>query len=152
MTDDEATLAALHLAAARDPVPGHVSRSAREVYRLRVAGAVTARRVPVPPGSGARSAPPADGQALRYRFAADGLVVDLEVAACGGLIELAGRVTPHPGPGGRVEIRTFHDTHPRPLPATGQFAASGLPPGWYSVVCHRPDGPPVATRWTRLRP
>ncbi|RBQ19753.1 hypothetical protein DP939_13620 [Spongiactinospora rosea] len=147
MTGDDLLIAALHLAASRDPVPGHVTGSARDAYRLRVPGAVTARPIPAPPPIGTRAG---TGDCRRLRYAADGLIVDMEVVVGAGAIDMAGRVSPHPGPGGHLEIRTLHDTHPRPLPDTGQFAACGLPPGWYSIVCHRDTRPPVATTWTRL--
>ncbi|MEU4327571.1 hypothetical protein [Nonomuraea dietziae] len=148
MIDDEYLLAALRIAAGHDPVPAHVSAAARDTFALRLAQADTA----APAESVAtRDTRDADGPRL-VRFATQDFSFDLEVTIGDGLIDLAGRVTPHPGDGATIDIRTPHLTVSRELPSTGQFAATGLPPGWFSVVCHRPGFTPVATRWVRIRP
>ncbi|WP_327046946.1 hypothetical protein OG320_03335 [Microbispora sp. NBC_01189] len=86
------------------------------------------------------------------RFSAAGLVIDLETTIAGGRMEVAGQVSPAPGPDARIEVRTPHVGKVRVLSETGHFAVTGLPPGWVSVVCHRPGRPPVFTRWLRVRP
>ncbi|GII00520.1 hypothetical protein [Planobispora takensis] len=146
--DDECLIAALHLAAGRDPAPDHVAAAARAAFSLRLPGAVTARRAAVPAPSGVR----ADDRARLLRFGTGDLTVDLEVDAADGLIDLAGQVSPCQEAGTWVEVRTPCLTESRVLSAAGRFAVTGLPPGWFSVVCHREDRPPVATSWTRIRP
>ncbi|MBG0812691.1 hypothetical protein [Planomonospora sp. ID82291] len=146
--DDAALIAALRLAAGHDPVPDEVAATARAAFRLRLPGAATALPLPVPAASGIRST----GRAHLLRFGADGLTVDLDVDSSGGLIDLAGRICPPPGADARVEVRTPCRAESRTPSPTGQFAVVGLPPGWFSVVCHRPERPPVATSWTRIRP
>lgn len=146
--NDEYLLAALRLAAGQDPIPSHVSAAARDVFTLRLPHAVTATPVECAATRGVR-----DGEDPRLvRFEADGLSFDLEVTVGDGLIDIAGQVFPHPGEGSHVMIRTPHVTMTRELGIGGQFAATGLPPGWFSVVCHRPGRDPVATRWVRIRP
>ncbi|MDP9840930.1 hypothetical protein [Streptosporangium lutulentum] len=146
--DDESLIAALRLAAGHDPVPAHVSDAARAVFGLRLPGAATARPVATPAPSGVRSSE----ETRLLRFAAAELTVELEVTSLDGLVDLAGQVSPCPEAGTLVEIRTLHLTQSRELSPTGQFAVTGLPPGWFSVVCHRPEHAPVATSWTRIRP
>ncbi|MET9336550.1 MULTISPECIES: hypothetical protein [unclassified Nonomuraea] len=148
MINDEYLLAALRIAAGHDPIPAHVSAAARDAYSLRLAEVVTAGPVECAPTRGTRDA---DG-ARMVRFATADLSFDLEVTIGDGLIDVAGRVSPHPGDGATVDIRTPHLTVSRDLRETGQFAATGLPPGWFSVVCHRPGHHPVATGWVRIRP
>ncbi|MEV0632404.1 hypothetical protein ACI2LC_00910 [Nonomuraea wenchangensis] len=150
MIDDEYFLAALRLAAGADPPPAHVAAAAREVYGLRVAGSLTAAPVAEAAltGAGARGD---DGSHL-VRFVADGLTFDLEVTVGDGLIDVAGQVLPHPGEDTLVDVRTPHLTLSRRISRNGCFAATGLPPGWLSVVCHRPGHAPVQTRWVRIRP
>ncbi|WP_214320426.1 hypothetical protein [Nonomuraea sediminis] len=148
MSNDEYLLAALRLAAGNDPIPAHVSATARNTFALRVPHAVTATPVESPSGGGVRGG---SGPRL-IRFSAADLVFDLEVSVGDGLIDIAGQVSPPPGEGAHVDVRTPHLTLSRPLGLTGQFAATGLPPGWLSVVCHRRDHAPVQTRWVRIRP
>ncbi|MBF8187891.1 hypothetical protein ITP53_19550 [Nonomuraea sp. K274] len=151
MINDEYFLAALRLAAGTDPIPGHVSAAARDVYGLRVPGAVTAAPAECPAiraGSGSRGD---DGSHL-VRFVAAGLTFDLEVTVGDGLIDVAGHVFPYPGEGALVDVRTPHLTLTRRIAHNGHFIATGLPPGWLSVVCHRPGYAPVQTRWVRIRP
>lgn len=175
---EEYLLAALRMGAGADPVPEGVSAAARAVFGLRVAGGVPAGPVdlPVPPGT--RSSPEAGttqteaaraeavgagtahtgaaqagaAQAGVRRFAADGLVIDVETAVTGGRMEVAGQVSPAPGPDARIEVRTPHIAKVRIPSGSGHFAVAGLPPGWLSVVCHRPGHPPVFTRWIHVRP
>ncbi|WP_182876509.1 hypothetical protein [Microbispora sp. H10670] len=92
-----------------------------------------------------------DGTHVR-RFSAAGLVIDLETTISGGRMEVAGQVSPAPGPDARIEVRTPQVGKVRILSETGHFAVTGLPPGWVSVVCHRPGQAPVFTRWLRVRP
>ncbi|GAA3430033.1 hypothetical protein ACWDTT_24370 [Streptosporangium sandarakinum] len=146
--DDESLIAALRLAAGRDPVPGHVPATARAAFGLRLPGAATALPVAAPAPRGVRDG----GEERLLRFTTAGLTVDLEVTSMDGLVDLAGQVSPCPEEGTRVEVRTPHLTEARELSATGQFAVTGLPPGWFSVVCHRPGQVPVVTSWTRIRP
>ncbi|GAA4504928.1 MULTISPECIES: hypothetical protein [Nonomuraea] len=148
MIDDEYFLAALRLASGHDPVPAYVSTAARQAFALRVPHAVTA----LPTGyTAARGVRGAEGPQL-VRFVTEGLTFDLEVTIGDGLIDVAGQVSPPPGEGCHVDVRTPHLTLTRPVATTGQFAATGLPPGWLSVVCHRPGHAPVQTRWVRVRP
>ncbi|MGV9539683.1 hypothetical protein ACWDR9_39320, partial [Streptosporangium sandarakinum] len=110
---------------------------------------------PVPSSAVAGPAPRGvrdGGEERLLRFTTAGLTVDLEVTSMDGLVDLAGQVSPCPEEGTRVEVRTPHLTEARELSATGQFAVTGLPPGWFSVVCHRPGQVPVVTSWTRIRP
>ncbi|WP_230879647.1 hypothetical protein [Planomonospora sp. ID67723] len=146
--DDESLIAVLRLASGQDPVPGHVSAAARAAFALRLPGAVAARPVVVPAPAGVRSAE----QSCLLRFDAGALTVDLEVGSSDGLVDLAGQISPWPGAGSWVEVRTPCLTESRELSQAGQFAVTGLPPGWFSVVCHHRDHPPVATSWTRIRP
>ncbi|MEU1735829.1 hypothetical protein [Streptosporangium sp. NPDC020145] len=146
--DDESLVAALRLAAGKDPVPAHVLSASRAAFGLRVPGASTAIPVSTPAPAGVRSA---EGARL-LRFSAAGLVVELEIVPVDGLVDLAGQVSPLPEAGTTVEVRTPHLTASRELSATGQFAVTGLPPGWFSVVCRRPGHGPVVTSWTRIRP
>ncbi|GAA3440938.1 hypothetical protein [Planomonospora venezuelensis] len=146
--DDESLIAALRLASGRDPVPGHVSAAARAAFALRLPGAVTARPVPAAAPAGVRAAEPD----RLLRFGAGTLTVDLEVGSSDGLVDLAGQVSPWPGAGSWIEVRTPCLTESRELSPAGQFAVTGLPPGWFSVVCHHRGHPPVATSWTRIRP
>ena len=48
--------------------------------------------------------------------------------------------------------RIKHLTLTRRIAHTGHFVATGLPPGWLSVVCHRPGHAPIQTTWVRIRP
>ncbi|TDC88162.1 hypothetical protein E1292_45995 [Nonomuraea deserti] len=149
MINDEYFLAALRLAAGNDPIPSHVSAAARDVYGLRVPRAVTAT-----PAARAAAGPDVrdpDGCHL-VRFVADGLTFDLEVTVGDGLIDVAGQVCPHPGEDAVIDVKTPHLTLTRHIARNGDFAATGLPPGWLSVVCHRPGRAPVQTRWVRIRP
>ncbi|MEV0583715.1 hypothetical protein [Nonomuraea sp. NPDC050310] len=147
MTDDEYLLAALRLGSGHDPIPAHVSAAAREAYNLRVPDAVTATPVESAAARGVRGE---DGPRL-VRFATPELAFDVEVTIGDGLINLAGRVFPCPPDGCRIEIRTLQLTVRREVAASGQFAATGLPPGWFSLVCHRTGHAPIVTRWLRIR-
>ncbi|SEG41403.1 hypothetical protein SAMN05444920_102933 [Nonomuraea solani] len=148
MINDDYFLAALRLATGNDPIPSQVSAAARDVYGLRVPSAVTA----VPAECAAiRGVRDDDGSHL-VRFVAAGLTFELEVTEGDGLIDVAGQVFPYPGEGALVDVRTPHLTLTRRVTGTGHFAATGLPPGWLSVVCHRPGHAPVQTAWVRIRP
>lgn len=148
MINDEYFLAALRLASGNDPVPGHVSAAARDAFGLRVPGAVTAAPAECAAPGGVR-----DGLGSHLvRFVTAGLTFDLEVTIGDGLIDVAGHVFPYPGEGAVIDVRTPHLTLSRRIANTGDFAATGLPPGWLSVVCHRPGHQPVQTRWVRIRP
>ncbi|MFC7388028.1 hypothetical protein [Sphaerisporangium rhizosphaerae] len=119
-----------------------------------------------PPVSGvrppfARAKPPAgvrsdghasEGEPRLLRFAAEELTIDVEITVCDSHLDLAGQVLPAPGEGARVEIRTPHVSKMRLPTETGEFATTGLPHGWVSVVYHRTGAPPVATRWQCVRP
>lgn len=146
--DDESLIAALRLASGSDPVPARVTAAARAAFGLRLPDATTAHPVSTPVPRGVRSAE----EPRLLRFTAGGLTVELEVTSLDGLVDLAGQISPCPEAGTLVEIRTLHLTESRTLSPTGQFAVTGLPPGWFSVVCHRPEGAPVVTSWTRIRP
>ncbi|MEV4394314.1 hypothetical protein [Nonomuraea sp. NPDC049607] len=153
MINDEYFLAALRLAAGMDPMPGHVSASAREIYGLRVPHAVTADPADPAEGRASRSvAADLDDGAQLVRFVTDGLTFDLEVTVGDGLIDVAGQIFPDPGEDSVVDVRTPHLTLTRQVAHNGRFAVTGLPPGWLSVVCHRPGHAPVQTRWVRIRP
>lgn len=148
MIDDETLIAALRLAAGGDPIPAHVAETARRAHALRVPGAVLARPTSVPRPGGVRTA-----TAPRLlRFVTPGLTVDVEFSLSGGLVDLAGRITPNPGEGGEVLIRTPYLSEPRHLSVSGQFAATALPPGWFSLVIDRSPAPRVVTSWTRVKP
>ncbi|WP_308250037.1 hypothetical protein [Sphaerisporangium fuscum] len=158
--EDEYLLAALRMASGADPPPARVCADARAVYGLRLPGAVTAGPVALPAGPGAglgaRSRVLPDGcsageEPRLLRFAADGLTIDVEITVCDSHIDLAGQVHPAPERGSRVEIRTPHVSKIRFPSETGEFATTGLPHGWLSVVCHRPGSAPVATRWHCVR-
>ncbi|MEV4101905.1 hypothetical protein AB0J42_16780 [Nonomuraea sp. NPDC049649] len=148
MMDDEYFLAAIRLATGQDPIPGHVSAAAREAFALRVPHAVTALPTGYTPARGVRGS---EWPQL-VRFVTDGLTFDLEVTIGDGLLDVAGQICPPPGEGCHVDVRTPHLTLTRHLAPTGHFAATGLPPGWLSVVCHRPGRAPIQTRWVRVRP
>ncbi|MCK2217710.1 hypothetical protein MF672_028530 [Actinomadura sp. ATCC 31491] len=152
MINDEYFLAALRLTAGTDPIPAHVSAAAREVYGLRIAGSVTAAPVAESAAIRTSSGTRGDDGSHLVRFVAAGLTFDLEVTVGDGLIDVAGQVLPHPGEGALVDVRTPHLTLTRRVGQHGHFAATGLPPGWLSVVCHRPGHAPVQTRWVRIRP
>ncbi|SDK71347.1 hypothetical protein [Nonomuraea jiangxiensis] len=148
MINDEYFLAALRLAAGNDPIPSRVSAAARDLFRFRVPRAVTAAFSECAAIRGTRDD---DGSHL-VRFVAAGLTFDLEVTVGDGLIDVAGQVSPYPGEGALVDVRTPHLTLTARIAHTGHFIATGLPPGWLSVVCHRPGHAPVQTRWVRIRP
>ncbi|MEU6709864.1 hypothetical protein ACFOY2_04650 [Nonomuraea purpurea] len=148
MINDDYLLAALRLAAGNDPIPGHVSAAARNAFKLRVPKAATASPAPCRAMRSAR----ADDDSHLVRFTAAGLTFELEVTMGDGLIDVAGHISPHPGEGALVDVKTPHLTLTRRIARTGYFAASGLAPGWLSVVCHRPGHAPVQTRWVRIRP
>ncbi|GAA4583393.1 hypothetical protein GCM10023194_20580 [Planotetraspora phitsanulokensis] len=155
---DEYLLAALRLAAGADPVPGRVGADARAAFHLRLPGGVVAAPVEVRGPAGARSgdgtrgAPEDDGPGM-HRFSVAGLTIDVEAVIADGILEVAGQVSPAPGPGAawQAEIRTSHVSKTRDLSENGRFAVGGLPTGWVSVVCHRPGEPPVSTRWLHVR-
>ncbi|MEU8178448.1 hypothetical protein AB0C14_36750 [Microbispora hainanensis] len=153
---EEYLLAALRMGAGADPVPEGVSAAARAVFGLRVPGGVPAGPVDLPVPPGARSAADAGtaqdemAQAGVRRFSADGLVIDVETTVTGGRMEVAGQVSPVPGPDATIEVRTPHIAKVRTASGSGHFAVAGLPPGWVSVVCHRPGHPPVFTRWIHV--
>ncbi|WP_169950689.1 hypothetical protein [Microbispora sp. H11081] len=156
---EEYLLAALRMGAGTDPVPAGVSADARSAFGLLLPGGVPAGPVDVAVPPGARSADgtahgTADGTADAgvRRFSAGGLVIDVETSVSGGRMEVAGQVSPAPGPDARVEVRTPHVGKVRVPSGDGHFAVAGLPPGWVSVVCHRPGHPPVFTRWFHVRP
>ncbi|MFI6507904.1 hypothetical protein ACIBCT_09890 [Streptosporangium sp. NPDC050855] len=146
--DDESLIAALRLASGSDPVPERVTAAARAAFGLRLPGAATARPAATPAPRGVRSAE----RPRLLRFTAAGLTVELEVGSLDGLVDLAGQISPCPEQGALVEIRTLHLTESRTPSPTGRFAVTGLPPGWFSVVCHLPGRAPVVTSWTRIRP
>lgn len=146
--DDESLIAALRLTSGSDPVPAQVTTAASAAFDLRLPGAATAHPVATPAPRGVRSAE----EPRLLRFAAADLTVELEVTSMDGLVDLAGQVSPCPETGALIEIRTPHLTESRALSPTGQFAVTGLPPGWFSVACHRPESLPVVTSWTRIRP
>ncbi|MBX6385782.1 MAG: hypothetical protein IRZ07_22890 [Microbispora sp.] len=148
---EEYLLAALRMAAGADPVPERVSAAARAVFGLRVPGGVPAEPVGLPVPPGARSGDGTRPPGVR-RFSADGLVIDIETDVAGGRMEVAGQVSPAPGPEARIEVRTPYVGKVRVPSPGGRFAVAGLPPGWVSVVCHRPGHPPVFTRWVHVRP
>jgi len=148
MIDDEYLLASLRTAAGHDPMPAHVAASSRDLYTLRLVRADTANPLECAANRGVRG-----GAGPRMvRFATEELLFEFEVTIGDGLIDLSGHISPHPGQDATVEIRTPHLTVIRSPAGGGQFAATGLPPGWFSVVCHRPGLHPVATRWVRIRP
>jgi hypothetical protein len=150
VNDDAYLIAALRLASGDDPIPARVSRASRELYSLRVPDVVTADDVQTSATRKVRNVAE-DGLRL-LRFAAKEYVLDLEVSADDGLVNVAGQVSPHPGAGSLVDVRTPSATATRGLSDTGQFAFAGLPPGWVHVICYRPGRPPLATRWLRVRP
>ncbi|ETK32234.1 hypothetical protein [Microbispora sp. ATCC PTA-5024] len=165
---DEYLLAALRMGAGADPVPGRVSAAARAAFALRLPGGVAADEVAVavPPGARSAELPRQGGSAAPrlgaadgapdapgfHRFTAAGLTIDVETSVVEGRLEVAGQISPWPGPDARVEVRTPHVGKVRSPSGSGHFAVSGLPPGWVSVVCHRPGLPPVFTRWVHVRP
>ncbi|GAA1276360.1 hypothetical protein GCM10009677_32570 [Sphaerisporangium rubeum] len=160
---DEYLLAALRIAAGTDPVPARVGADARAVHALRLPGAVMALPVPVQGDGGHRGmAAPRRGAETSLtdhedagtrllRFAAGEITFDLEVTVYAEHFDLAGQILPAPQAGTRVEIRTPYLSKVRFPAGSGDFATTGLPHGWLSVVCHRPELPPVATRWHRVR-
>ncbi|GLX00813.1 hypothetical protein [Microtetraspora sp. NBRC 16547] len=156
MTEDDHLpaylLAALRMAAGVDPVPERVSEAARNAFGLRLPGGVVAAPSEVGPAVGARSeGARSEGQPAMHRFGADGITLDVEVTVTDGRLDVAGQVSPAPGPDDRIEVRTPGTGRSRTPSETGHFAVAGLPPGWISVVCHRPGRAPVATRWLHVR-
>ncbi|TYB51946.1 hypothetical protein FXF51_52195 [Nonomuraea sp. PA05] len=147
MINDEYFLAALRLASGNDPIPSQVSAAARDAWRLRIPQAVTAAHE----AATIRSMR-ADDSSHLVRFVSAGLTFDLEVTEGDGLIDVAGHISPYPGEGALVDVRSPHLTLTRRIAHTGHFVATGLPPGWLSVVCHRPGHAPIQTTWVRIRP
>lgn len=131
------------------------------MHALRLPDAVMALPVPVEGGAGHRgAAAPRRGaevlltdheDARLLRFTAGEVTFDLEVTVYAEHFDLAGQILPAPEAGTRVEIRTPYLSKVRFPAGSGDFATSGLPHGWLSVVCHRPELPPIATRWHRVR-
>ncbi|GGK82560.1 hypothetical protein Sme01_37980 [Sphaerisporangium melleum] len=107
-------------------------------------------RVPAGVRSGGHGA--WEGQPHLLRFAGGGLSIDVEITMGDSHLDLAGQVHPAAAGGTRVEIRTPHLSKIRFTTESGAFATTGLPHGWLSIVCHRVDAPPVATRWQCFRP
>ncbi|GIH28998.1 hypothetical protein Aph01nite_73080 [Acrocarpospora phusangensis] len=140
-------LASMRLAAGADPVPGRVTADAVAAFALRLPGSVIAAPTDVAAASGARSG----SEPQRHRFTTGTLTIDIELTLTGGRLEVAGHLTPAPSPDTWIEIRTPHISKIRVPSPDGQFAATGLPPGWLSLVYHHPENPPVATRWLRAR-
>lgn len=145
--NDEYLLASLRMAAGVDPPPDRVAADARAVFALRLPGGIVATQSKVGATAGARS----EGEPTMLRFTSDNLTIDLETIVTEGRMQVAGQVSPAPNPDTWVEVRTPHLSEVRLLTETGQFAAAGVPPGWISVVCHRPGQAPVATRWLQIR-
>lgn len=147
MSNDDYLLAALRLGSGHDPIPAHVSAAVREAFRLRVPDAITAAPVECAATRGVRG----DELPRLVRFATPELAFEVEVTVGDGLIDLAGRVLPRPADDCHIDIRTLQMTVRREVAPSGQFAAIGLPPGWFSLVCHRAGHNPVVTRWLRIR-
>ncbi|GAA1669061.1 hypothetical protein GCM10009733_078120 [Nonomuraea maheshkhaliensis] len=148
MINDEYFLAALRLSSGNDPIPGPVSAAARDAYRLRVPRGVTAAYAESATIRGVRD----DDSSHLVRFVSAGVTFDLEVTEGDGLIDVAGLISPYPGEGALVDVRSPHMTLTRRIGQTGHFVATGLPPGWLSIVCHRPGHAPIQTAWVRIRP
>ncbi len=148
---DEYLLAALRIAAGTDPVPDRVSADARSVFALHLPGGIAAVPLATAAGEGARSAQPHE-RPRAHRYAAAGLTIDIEPVVAAGRVDVAGQISPAPGAGSLVEVRTPHVSDSRVPSEGGRFVVTGLPAGWISVVCHRPGHPPVFTRWTHVRP
>ncbi|GAA0377961.1 hypothetical protein Acor_43940 [Acrocarpospora corrugata] len=140
-------LAAMRLASGTDPVPDRVSTDAVAAYALRLPGAIIATPTDVAAASGARSG----SEPQRHRFTTDTLTIDIELTLTNGRLEVAGHLTPAPAPDTWIEIRTPHISKIRTPTPDGHFAATGLPPGWLSIVHHHPENPSTATRWLRAR-
>lgn len=149
---DEYLLAALRIAAGTDPVPDRVSADARSVFALHLPGGIAAVPLTAAAGDGARSAAQAPERPRARRYTAAGLTIDVEPAVLAGRMDVAGQVSPAPGAGSLIEVRTPYVSNSRVPSEGGRFVVTGLPPGWVSVVCHRPGHPPVFTRWTHVRP
>ncbi|MEW9530012.1 hypothetical protein [Microbispora sp. NPDC049125] len=149
---EEYLLAALRMGAGADPVPDAVSAASRAAFALRLPGGVAAAPVDVPVPPGARSDGLEDGGPRLRRFTASGLTIDVETSVSDGLLEVAGQIGPAPVAVASVEVRTPHMSNSRVPSRDGRFAVAGLPPGWFSVVCHRSGEPPVFTRWIHVRP
>ncbi|MBO3749023.1 hypothetical protein J5X84_23345 [Streptosporangiaceae bacterium NEAU-GS5] len=146
---DELLVAAMRIAAGVDPVPAAVSADACAALGLQLPGSILAAPVPAEPGSGTRSL--LSGTEF-HRFAADGLTLTVEFELDAGLLRVSGQVTPPPGPGAWIEIRTPHLGKTRAPSDAGGYAVTSIPIGWLSVACHRPPDPPVVTRWILARP
>ncbi|GAB1821652.1 hypothetical protein [Herbidospora sp. RD11066] len=140
-------LAAMRLAAHADPPPARLSADAMAALSMRLPGSVMAAPADLTAASGAR----ADGKPQMHRFAAGETTLDIETTITEGRLEIAGQIGPPPARDAYVEVRTPHVTKVRVPSPDGQFAVTGLPPGWVSVAYHRPTGPPVVTRWLRVR-
>ncbi|GAB3140678.1 hypothetical protein [Microbispora hainanensis] len=125
------------------PETAHAGTAQDETTRPGTAQAGTAQ---------AGTAQTGTAQAGVRRFSADGLVIDVETTVTEGRMEVAGQVSPAPGPDATIEVRTPHIAKVRTPSGSGHFAVAGLPPGWVSVVCHRPGHPPVFTRWIHVHP
>ena len=157
MINDEYFLAALRLASGNDPIPGHVSAAARDVFELRVPRAVTAMPAE---GATARGVRGADGPRM-VRFVAAGLTFDLEVTVGDGLIDVVGQVFPHSRRGQpRRRPHPAPDAHQAPgrqRPVRGHRPASrlaqrGLPPARSGARPDQVGARPPVTRPGRAAP
>jgi hypothetical protein len=148
MINDAYLMAALRLTLGHDPIPPQVSAAARNAYRLRVPKAEIAAHVE---SASIRSVRDDDSSHL-VRFIAAGHTFELEVTEGDGLIDVAGHISPYPGEGALVDVKSPHMILTGRISHTGHFVATGLPPGWLSVVCHRPGHAPIQTTWVRIRP
>ncbi|GAA0965872.1 hypothetical protein GCM10009555_006340 [Acrocarpospora macrocephala] len=138
----------MRLASGADPIPSRVTADALAAFTLRLPGSIIATPTDVAAASGARSG----GEPQRHRFTTETLTIDVELTHTNGRLEVAGHLTPTPTPDSWIEIRTPHVSKIRVPSPDGHFAATGLPPGWLSLVYHHPENPAIATRWLRARP
>ncbi|WP_158847755.1 hypothetical protein [Saccharothrix deserti] len=147
MNDDDILERLRHAAAAVDPVPDLVTRSAQAALSTRRVDEELAELVADSEllAAGRVRAPDDDVRLLSFETA--GVSVELQVEYAGGLVSMRGLVS---GASGEAVVEVAGERHAVPIDEEGWFVATGLPRGATRVRVTAVDGTAVVTRWTSL--
>jgi hypothetical protein len=137
-----------HLFEQIDSVPEHVIHAAKESYGWRMIdaelAALTYDSMTDQPLVHLRG----DAEPRLVTFDAADLRFEVEISGSGNDRRLLGQLVPPQ----QTQLEIRHRTRGRHVIQTdeaGQFIVGGLQGGVLSLVCRRPDRPPVATEWFR---